>query len=180
MRMDGYGNNGMGILIPLLVVFLWACSGDTHTSRKTEDIEGERETDTVRPPSAAVLVERIGEIRQVANPVKSDSASLNRGDSLYREIVKLGEAAVPYLINKVSDNTKTTIRIPCRDSVLTQGAVAFMLLDEILDIPYFQVFEVQWDVFDLPCDFGYPMGLPEYISAHPQEASAKLKHWYGK
>ena len=129
---------------------------------------------------AAVLVNRIGEIRQVPDPVKSDSASLRWGDSLYREIVKLGEAAVPYLIDKVRDETKTDIRVPCRNSVLTQGAVAFMLLDDILDIPYFQVFEVQWDVFDPPCDFGYPMGLPEYISAHPQEASAKLKRWYGK
>ncbi|MEZ5015183.1 MAG: hypothetical protein R2794_12915 [Chitinophagales bacterium] len=131
-----------------------------------------------------VLVDRIGEITHV--PLRSYnrdtegnlSVSFDCGDALFWEIVQLGKDAIPDLIKKVEDNTGTQIPIPCRQDTLTQGMIAFMILEQIIEIPYYQVFGIQWDVFDLNCDFVYPQGFIDFVQSNPVLVHEKLKKWY--
>jgi len=132
------------------------------------------------------LINRINEIKKIPFGTisfknnKLDSKAWNCSDSLYWDIVKLGEEAIPQLISKIQDETKTDIQIQCRDTNLTVGTVAFMILDDIISIPYFLVFQTQWDALYINCDFGYPIGLLEYINTYPQVAQEKLTKWYQK
>jgi hypothetical protein len=132
------------------------------------------------------LVDRIGEIKNMPYRIlnykgsKITSVSWSCGDSLYWQIVKLGKDAIPFLIKKTQDSTVTDIKIPCRAGKLTVGTMAFMALDDIISIPYSLVFESQWDACEIDCDFGYPMGILEFINENPEEAHDKLVKWYDK
>ena len=149
------------------------------------------EAESIRPSTETVatgnkLVDRINEIKNLPyrtlkfKGTEIDSISWNCGDSLYWQIVALGKEAIPHLIKKIQDNSKTDVKIPCRESKLTVGTIAFMILDDIVSIPYFLVFETQWDVLDTNCDFERPVGLLEYINGHQKEAYEKLSRWYNK
>ena len=132
------------------------------------------------------LVDKMNEIKNIPfrtfpfNLLEIDSITWNCGDSLYWEIVQLGQDAIPYLITKVQDSTMTDIQIPCREINLTVGTIAFIALNNIIDIPNIIVFECQCDVFMMNCDFEYPIGLLEYINKNPQEVHEKLMKWYEK
>jgi len=39
---------------------------------------------------------------------------------------------------------------------------------------------MQWDSFEMNCDFGYPVYLLEYINEHPGETYDKLIKWYDR
>ncbi len=133
-----------------------------------------------------VLIKKINKIKNIPfrtikwNKKEIDSIVWNCGDSIYWEIVQLGEEAIPHLISIIQDTTKTDIKIPCQEGNLTIGTVAFMILDDIISIPYFSVFGIRWDVFEMNCNFGYPIGLLEYINTYPQTVNKKLTEWYDK
>lgn len=106
----------------------------------------------------------------------SKTFSQSCGDKEYWEIVKMGENAIPFLISKLNSSVKTTIPVPCSDSLLTEGCLAFILIDEILSIPYFIVFHMQFDSFDWSCDF--PHGLLDYVMENPDNTQTKISDWY--
>ncbi len=175
----------------VILSILTACSNQPPTSDNMAKTDSLRlTTETISKPITIItgndLVDRINEIKNLPyrtlkfNGTEIDSISWTCGDSLYWEIVGLGKEAIPYLIKKIQDNSKTDIKIPCRESKLTVGTTAFMALDDIISIPYFLVFEIQWDVLEMNCDFGYPVGLLEYINEHPQEAYNKIIKWYDR
>lgn len=182
----------MRILHTLIVLILiTSCSSMKKNSEQTIIVENYeiKSEPALLIDSHAIendLIHRINEIKKIPFKTTSfknnklDSIDKNCGDSLYWDIVKLGEAAIPQLISKIQDETKTSIQVQCRDTNLNVGTVAFMILDEIIAIPYFLVFQTQWDVLNVNCDYGYPIGLLEYVNTYPQEAQEKLTKWYQK
>ena len=122
-------------------------------------------------------VDRIHEITEL--PIRSVNGetmdvSWACGDELFWEIVAEGQEVIPYLIAKVKDITPTNIQIPCQDNSITEGVIAFMLLDEIVPIMLMQVFSMQFDVFDLHCDFGYPANFLDFVIADQNYISNRL------
>jgi len=180
----------MRLLTTIIILsILTACSNQQSASdSKDKKNSLQLTTDTVSKPitTGNDLVDRINEIKNLPYPTlksygsKIDSVSWTCGDSLYWKIIRLGKEAIPYLIKKVKDNAKTDIKIPCTEVNLTVGTISLMALDDIVFIPYFDIFEMQWDFFYTNCDFGYPVGLLEYINEHPQEAHDKLIKWYDR
>lgn len=175
----------------ILLTILAACSNEKTKSEQIATVEIVETTSESNQSINPVvtgndLIDKLNEIKNLPfrtlpfDETKIDSISWNCGDSLYWKIVQLGQEAIPYLITKVQDSSLTNIQIPCRESKLTVGTIAFMALDEIISIPYSFVFEIQWDVLNINCDFGYPIGLLEYMNTHPKEAHEKLTKWYEK
>ncbi|MBI3134971.1 MAG: hypothetical protein HYZ14_09900 [Bacteroidetes bacterium] len=76
------------------------------------------------------------------------------------------------LIALITDTTQTlaygcpTIRF------LRKGQLAFLILDELNSIPYFEVFGVQFDVFIEGCE--YPFDLIEYLLKEREMVQAKV------
>jgi len=68
-----------------------------------------------------------------------------------------------YLLNKVKyiklieDTTNTDAYICGLRKNLVKGDIAFLIIDEVDNIPLFSVFDIQFDVFDNNCK--YPNGL---------------------
>ncbi len=68
-----------------------------------------------------------------------------------------------YLLNKVKyielieDTNSTNAYICGLRKNLVKGDIAFLIIDEVDNIPFFSVFHVQWDVFNNNCK--YPDGL---------------------
>jgi len=183
-----YRHANMRLLATVILSILTACSNHQSTSEskaKTHSLQSAKTISSVSPlKTGNDLVDRINEIKKLPQRTlrfkngEIDSISWVCGDSLYWQIVRLGQEAIPYLIKKVQDSSATNIQVPCRETNLNVGTVALIALDHIISIPYFMVFETQWDVLEMNCDFGQPLHLLEYINEHPQLASSKLAKWY--
>lgn len=138
-------------------------------------------------PGADSMISLIQQIKYIQNIPYSfqnpnDSSQTNPiwicGDSLFWQIVQKGKDAIPYLILKTQDGEKTGIQIPCTTDTLSVGAIAFIMLDKIMHIPYYTVYNVQWDSYTQNCAFGYPEGLLEFVSNSPNFAYLGLLKWY--
>lgn len=106
----------------------------------------------------------------------SDTYLRNCGDQEYWSIIKMGESAIPFLISKLKSTTKTTISIPCEESTITEGGLAFILIDNIIGIPCFSIFQIQFDSFEMGCD--YPSYLLNYMMGNPERTHEKISNWY--
>lgn len=78
----------------------------------------------------------------------------------YSEIVSLDTVAIPYLIDKISDTTTTSVILNCTTVIpynLKTGDIAFELFNRIIKlIPMHAVTGLQWDYFSCGlCDYIY-------------------------
>ena len=111
-----------------------------------------------------------------------DLKSINKKNKEFRkknpefnEILLLDTLAIPYLIDKISDTTETTIQITCITYKLKNGDVAFELLKEIIFIPMYAVSHQQWDLLygcDSLCDYMY------YLSHDRLKFQTELKTFF--
>ncbi|OJJ15370.1 hypothetical protein BKI52_38805 [marine bacterium AO1-C] len=189
-------------LFIILLSFLLACSSGEQSQQKAEttnladsstvsDTTQEKPKDTVKViknlvPSGNEQVDRISEIKQIPHVTFTQLGKNNRvrelhcGDAFFWQIVQMGEEAIPYLITKVQDSTKTNIKIPCQEEYLNVGTVAYVLLSGIVNLPTMLVFDMQFDSFNTDCNLGYADGMLEYINNRPKDAHKKLTRWYRK
>lgn len=129
------------------------------------------------------LIDQIKEITNVPNRTLTfngndiESIVWNCGDSVYWKIIRLSKDAIPYLLEKMKDSSITHIVIPCRTNKLRVGTIAYMILNEIIDIPQIEIFG-QYDTFEINCDFGFSQGLLKYINNNLQKTSNRLNEWY--
>lgn len=130
------------------------------------------------------LIQQIKYIRNIPHVIQTpgDSGEIVTtticGDSLFWIIAQKGKEAIPWLIFMTQNADKTNIQIPCSNDSLSVGAIAFIILDKIMPIPYFSVYKIQWDVLTLNCAFGYPEELLEFVSSEPNHAYLGLLNWY--
>ncbi|MDO3628687.1 hypothetical protein [Mucilaginibacter sp. BT774] len=78
------------------------------------------------------------------------NARFRKENPAYHEVLALDTAAIPYLIDMISDSTEANIRVPCAAHNLKVGDVAFALLNDIIVIPWHTVTGEQWDSYS--CD----------------------------
>ncbi|NOQ73404.1 MAG: hypothetical protein GQ574_15470 [Crocinitomix sp.] len=78
------------------------------------------------------------------------------------------------IINQIANTEKTEVRICKSHTNITNGVMAFVLLDYFEDIPYYLVFQLQFDAYG---DCRYPHGLIPYIAREKEEVVEKL-HFY--
>ncbi|MES2278000.1 MAG: hypothetical protein V4592_18370 [Bacteroidota bacterium] len=111
-----------------------------------------------------------------------DSRKLKRANKLYRlhnpqyrEILSLDTLAIPYLIEKISDTIETGIHVPCITRTLTRGDVSFVLLNDIIFIPWSAVTHSQWD--SLSCG-PLPDGAWEYLDHQRNRFQKELRDYF--
>ncbi len=89
-----------------------------------------------------------------------------------------------YLSNKVEyielieDTTNTDAYICGLRKNLVKGDIAFLIVDEVENIPYAYVFKTQWDVFYLNCK--YPGGLFSSLNNNRYHFKSKLLEYLVK
>lgn len=81
------------------------------------------------------------------------------------------------LIKEVSNQKLTEAKVCYVEDKLTKGQMAFILLDQLDDIPYATVFKTQYCVFHLGCP--YVDGLIESIASN-RKASEQLMNYFFK
>jgi hypothetical protein len=133
------------------------------------------------------LISKISEIRELpfrhtemTKDWKIVSTADSCGDPLYWKIAGMGKAIVPALINKVLDSTKSGIKIRCSGEFLNNGTIAFMILDEITNVPYALAFNTQLCTFTINCNFGYPDFVLQMVNEQPAKVHTDLVNWYLK
>jgi hypothetical protein len=104
-----------------------------------------------------------------------ENQKFRRTNPEYQEILALDTAAIPYLVNKISDTTETIIRVPCATRYLKAGDVAFALLNDIILIPWHAVTGSQWDSYS--CD-PLPDGGWAYLDHNRLQFQAQLKAFF--
>jgi hypothetical protein len=174
------------VLIVLFLLLL-SCSTERNSRSSQGTADSSSEIDQIDSKEDSVIEVDISSIPlfyEVSELPKQyfngdSSAIVNEcGDAAYWSIVKLGKDAVPFLVSKIESASLTSVKHPCFDEMITEGVLAFILLEEILNIPYFVVFEMQYDVLEMNCKF--PSGLLEDVRGRPEFFHDKLSSWYEK
>ena len=65
------------------------------------------------------------------------------------------------LVNAISETSSTHISACYKQNQIRKGDIAFMILEDIRNIPLSEVFQVQFDVYEANCR--YPVGLFYHI-----------------
>lgn len=107
--------------------------------------------------------------------IRQENEEYRKKNREYHEILSLDTLAIPYLVDRISDTTETSIRIPCSAHNLRIGDVAFALLNDIIPIPMHLVTGSQWDVID--CDT-FPLGTWDYLHDSRLRFQKELKVFF--
>jgi|TARA_B110000261_G_C12969627_1_gene311949 hypothetical protein len=116
--------------------------------------------------------------KNLENTTKDIDTTIHCGDSAYWELIKMQKGIIPILINKITDRSKTNIPIPCSKDSLTIGGLAFLILEQIINIPNAQVTQMQWCVVRSDCGFNSTSGFISYVQSNPVKFQNQLKKWY--
>ena len=82
-------------------------------------------------------------------------------DSLYDSIMERIDSLRTSLVHKISDK-ETTTAVSCNKATpLAKGDIAFILINKIENIPYFEAYGVQWDSYSLDCKYHH--GMLDYV-----------------
>lgn len=73
-------------------------------------------------------------------------------DSLFKKLKRIYKRKRDYLIDQVSDTTRTTASV-CHDlkRKLLMGDMAYLLLDKMENLPFFEITHIQCDVIENDC-----------------------------
>ena len=86
--------------------------------------------------------------------------------------------AITLLLNSITDTTNLKVMVCSKEKPLRKGDVAFLYLQKTLNIPLFQCFYIQFDVFEKKCT--YPSDLLNYVEEYRTEVQQKLRTYLGK
>lgn len=98
-------------------------------------------------------------------------------DSDYWKIIAYQKIAIPYLIEKLNDEHITNAKYNCKTENLKVGDIAYLALNEILNIPLFEVTNVQFDWFE---NNGCRGGLFNYIENNRNKFKEQVDQYYLK
>ena len=123
------------------------------------------------PSDKSAIVEEIDSLKFM----KADS--LNCNAKLFWEIVSKGKQAIPYLIERLDDSTLTNQSFHCKDSKLTVGDICYFAIDNIIELPEFYVFHIQFDVIDGDC---WPFYYYLFDNKSKTEIKKSVQKWYSR
>ena len=78
------------------------------------------------------------------------------------------------------DSTFSVIKTPNGIGYLTRGAIAFMIFEEILEIPVYQITNTQIDLLHNDDLTGYPIAYLHHINTNTNSVYLAVKEWYKK
>lgn len=94
-------------------------------------------------------------------------------DSLYRMVKRNFGQYVKEITTQVSDTRITPAQSCGVERNLVMGDLAFLLIDDIVGIPYFSALGFQWDTFDTDCK--YPLHMFGSLELYRPEIKSKLE-----
>jgi hypothetical protein len=106
---------------------------------------------------------------------EKENERFRKKNKYYHELLKLDTLAIPYLIDRISDTTEMSIRIPCSAHFLKLGDVAFAVLNDIITIPWHAVTNGQWDAYT--CDT-LPDDGWDYLYNHRRQFQRQLRSFF--
>jgi len=98
-------------------------------------------------------------------------------NSVYWRVVAIGKNAIPFLIDKLDDTTKTQISLTCKRTNVKFGDICFEALTEIINIPLFYVTNRQFDFID---QYGCQHGVFKYLDNNRQQFKSQILDYYNK
>lgn len=97
-------------------------------------------------------------------------------DSAYNKILRFKNKAIPYLISKLPDTTRTNIYSQLFKKNLKQGDLALILINDIEWIPFSSITKIQWCIC---CDcFNFPVDFFEYLDKHRTKFYLVYKRYF--
>lgn len=101
---------------------------------------------------------------------------------LYWRIIFIGDKAIPFLIDKLTDTTQTKIKFHCKRTRLNVGEIAQFALTQIATFPYFLITKIQFDYFYCDETGQFCSSFDDYffINTNKLRYQSKLKNWYAK
>ena len=117
------------------------------------------------------------DIIKLVDSIKYADGNYNSCNSTYWRIIKSGRKTIPLLISKMTDTAKTKAIGHCKKNFLTIGEVAYLTLKEIVDLPLFEITEIEFDVIDT---IGCLIGFSDYLQENQQLFQNRVKKWYDK
>jgi len=109
--------------------------------------------------------------------------SIGCESSIFWRIVAKGEAAIPYLIDKLTDTTLTPVKHHCKTTPLNVGELAYFALVEIADFPAFMVTRIQFDVITIDESTGkYCWTFYDFLFLNRNKAryQKNMRDWYAR
>ncbi|GAA0876020.1 hypothetical protein GCM10009118_24300 [Wandonia haliotis] len=96
-------------------------------------------------------------------------------DELFSSVVAVFSKKQKRIIALISDTTISEAKACSIDRNLLVGDLAFLLINKIKKLPYFEVLGVQWDFLEDNCK--YPFGLFDYINNYRNEVEKKVEFY---
>lgn len=108
-----------------------------------------------------------------------DQDGYTKDSSAYWEIVQIGEPAIPYLIQNITNRTRTNCTSICReDGTLTIGDISYAALNSIAEFPPFLVTGIQFCVIDTNGCGSFTEYL--YNDENKKQLQAKCQDFYNR
>ena len=95
-------------------------------------------------------------------------------EALFSTIKHNKEKYIGDLLTQLSD-TSLSINSICKTTGLHKGDFAFMIINKMYSIPYIDIFNTQFDVYD---SCAYPVGLFDYIELNRDSVRSKLSQYF--
>lgn len=105
----------------------------------------------------------------------NNKTSRIKDDSLLKLIKDIWQGEKFDILNQINNNELTQGYICPSNKKLSKGGFAFLLLDELEEIPYFDLFQIQFDSYELDCK--YPNGLLDFVERKPKIATSQLEKY---
>jgi len=120
-------------------------------------------------PDSLVLVE-LSEGTSINWSVRSSKIVHDRYFSLAEKMFPLNKKI---LIDLIADSTETSVTACGIDRMLTRGELAFLLIDEIKNLPNRSIIDMQFDVLEWNCP--YPLYYLDFINHNRVDIRKKVK-----
>lgn len=112
--------------------------------------------------------------------LKSDT--LDCSADLYWRIIAKGDKAIPFLIDKLIDTTKTSVKYHCKKTTLNVGEIAQFALTQIADFPAFLITKMQFDaiIIDDTHEGCWSFYDFLFINSNKPRYQINVRDWYDK
>lgn len=148
-----------------LLLVVYACSSENEAAIRAKGLERSLNYSGDNLDSLIIYLEFLNQ------------DGLTKDSSVYWELVKIGEPAIPILIENLTNSSRTQCTSICRkDGPLTVGDVSYNALNEIAEFPAAAVTGYQFCTFDENgCSVFY-----EYLydEENKQDLKSKCKEFY--
>jgi hypothetical protein len=103
--------------------------------------------------------------------------TLNCSADLYWRIIAKGDKVIPFLIDKLTDITSTSISSPCKKTKLNVAEISYEALTEIAYFPMYLMTGIQFDIIHNDCWNFYDYF---YKNENKKEFQKMVQDWYLK